>query len=448
MCLSPAKCLLILLFLFPGIIGLAQTTASSGTNTSNPLTGQENDPYSKYGIGELMNGNSVMLRGMANATSAYESPFELNTDNPASYSFLQLTTFEIGMMASTRVVTGNVNGINADYTTGTTTITYLQLGMPVSKSKNAGICFGFKPISHMYYNLVDTNYNSPIGQVINSYNGTGGLNYAYLGGAGKYKGLSLGINLGYLFGTFRKTTAVIPNDTNAINRSNTTQYTNYTRIGGLYWKGGAMYLCKLDSTHTLHIGGTFTMKQNITEHLDAFQISSYNFGDTLVNDTSASSVNGKGLLKMPMSYSIGVMLSKNDKWNLSIDYSATNWGGFQSTPDTTMNLAVGSKSSRISIGGEITPNITDIRSYSARITYRLGFYYGNDYLTINGTSLPEYGFTAGLSLPVRKSTSHLHTSLDIGRLGVNSNNLLQETYVRFSLGISFNQQWFIPRKYD
>ncbi len=58
-----------------------------------------------------------------------------------------------------------------------------------------------------------------------------------------------------------------------------------------------------------------------------------------------------------------------------------------------------------------------------------------------------YGITLGASLPFRRTLSKLHTSLDVGRLGTTTNGLVQETYVRLTLGISFNDKWFIPRKY-
>lgn len=448
MYLSRAKCLFVLLFLYPGISALAQTTATSGSNSSNPTNGHENDPYSKYGIGEMVNANNVMLKGMGSATSAYENPYYINSDNPASYASLQLTTFEMGLTASSRVITGNLNGVSTSYTTGTGSISYMQLGIPLSRKNNAGMCLGFKPISHVYYNLVDSSFNTPIGTVFNSNNGEGSLNYAYIGGAGRIKKLSFGANVGYMFGTIRKTTAVVPIDSAITNRAYIAQYTNFTRIGGIYWKAGAIYKTKIDSQLTLRIGGTLSIQQKITEHFDAFQISSYNFGDTNANDTTGRLVNAKGNLTMPTTFSIGVMLSKNDKWNLSVDYTSTMWSGFKSTPDTGMVYGIGNSSSRFSIGGELTPNINDIRTYSARMTYRFGLYFGSQNLNLNNTTLPVYGFTGGLSFPIKKSTSHLNTSIDIGRLGQTTNNLLQETYVRFSLGMTFNHIWFIQRKYD
>ena len=180
--------LLLVFLLLTGIRVSAQTsTASTTDNTSSPLDGRENNPYSKFGIGELSNGNSTVLRGMGNITSAFENPYEMNTDNPASYSFLGRTTFEMGATASVRFIKGG----GLEYTAGTASISYFSLGFPVGK--HGGFCLGFKPISQVYYSMVDTINapQSPIGSVARSYSGEGGLNYAYLGGAWQYKGLSL-----------------------------------------------------------------------------------------------------------------------------------------------------------------------------------------------------------------------------------------------------------------
>ena len=149
-----------------------------------------------------------------------------------------------------------------------------------------------------------------------------------------------------------------------------------------------------------------------------------------------------------MSYSIGVMIARNDKWNLGLDYTATQWSNFASTPDSHLTEQVGSGSYKISLGGELTPDMNNIRNYWSRVTYRMGLYYGTDYLKINNTALPFYGLTLGGSLPFRKSLSKLHMSMDIGRLGNTSNGLIQQTYFKFTLGVSFNDKWFIPRKYD
>ena len=433
----PAKFLVVVL-----VLSCMGTVSAQTSSVSNPTNGRENNPYSKFGIGQLWNGNNTVLRGMANASSAFESPYEVNADNPASYSFLQRTTFEMGATASNTTLVG----AGERYKTGTVSVSYMNLAVPAGK--NAGLCLGFRPVSRTYYNMADTVLGSPIGKVINSYNGEGNMNYAYVGAAGKYKELSVGFNLGYMFGNMRNSTTVLPVDTSLTNLAYAAQFNNYTKIGGLYWKGGVMYEHKIDSEYTLRIGGTLSLKQSLTERLDAYQVSTYNFGDTLVNDTVSYPGQQRGKLKMPLSYSIGVMLVKNDKWGLGLDYTGTQWSGFSSSPDSSLNVNIASQSYKVSLGGEYTPNVNDIRNYFSRVTYRFGLYYGSDYLKINNTTLPYYGLTAGASLPFKRSLSRMHVAFDVGRLGVTTNNLIQETYVRFSLGISFNDKWFIPRKYD
>src|SRR5262249_28835629 len=144
--------------------------------------------------------------------------YEVNADNPASYSFLQRTTFEAGATASTRTV----SSAGQTYTTGTATLSYLNLGIPLNK--NAGMCLGFRPYSKVFYNLQDTVLDPALGKTARTYSGDGGLNYAYVGAAYKFKGLSIGFNLGYMFSTLRSTSAVVPLDTVV---AYTAQYTNY-----------------------------------------------------------------------------------------------------------------------------------------------------------------------------------------------------------------------------
>jgi hypothetical protein len=436
-----AKFFLYILLLASGGRVVAQTGSSS-----NPTNGRENNPYSKFGIGELQNGNSAALRGMGSASTAFENPYEMNTENPASYSFLDRTTFELGASATTR----NVAGSGYTYNTGTATLSYFSLGLPINK--HAGVCLGFKPISHVYYNMVDTipsgTITSPIGQVVRSYTGDGGLNYAYLGGAWRHKGLSLGLNVGYMFGALNNITSTIPIDQSSVNRAFTAEYANYNQIGGIYWKAGLLYERKFDSVYTIRIGGTFALAQNLTQRLNGFQISGFNYSDTVVSDTVSNPGEQHGKLKMPMSYSIGVMLAKSDKWGVALDYAATKWSDYSSSLDPTLNTGIASMSSKVSLGGELTPDANNLRNFFSRVTYRFGMYYGSDYVKISGTQLPVFGLTAGASLPVRRSLSHLHLGVDVGRLGTNNNNLIQETYVKFTLGISFNDRWFVKRRYD
>ncbi len=437
----PAKAFTIALFILMSNAIHAQTSS-----ISNPNSERENNPYSKYGIGELWNGNNTALKGMGNITSAFQDPFLINSDNPASYSSLALTTFEGGALGSTRNI---VAATGQSYTSGTASLGYLSIGIPINQK--GGLSLGLRPYAKSYFALLDT-IASPSGQVMRSYAGDGGLSYAYLGASYRIKGLSLGFNLGYMFGTYRKFTSVIGIDSLSTNDIYEAQFAKYNSIGGLYWKGGFMYERKLkDSDYVFRVGGTLTLGQNLNETVSQYRVSIKNFGDTLVNDTSYSDANNKGTLKLPMSYSIGVMLAKSDKWAFGLDYSATNWSQFNSSKDTAMNYGIASSNYKIAAGAQFTPNSADLLNYFSRVTYRMGVYYGTEYVRLQNIAMPVYGLTFGGSFPYKRNTraaSRLHASFDIGRLGTTSNNLLKQTYVRFGLGLSFNEKWFIPRKYE
>lgn len=434
MCRYHAKYFSFLLFIGTSIAGY---TVSGQTSTvSNPISTKENMPYSRFGIGELYNGNNTVLQGMGNITSAYAHPYQINADNPASYSFLRLTTYEAGGQGIVR----NATTSSASYTTGTATISYLAIGLPVGKS--GGISFGLRPYARSFYNLTDT-VNTLLGKTQMASTGLGSINYAYIGGAYQYKGFSLGFNFGYLFGNYRTTTGVINLDTGiAFNPYILTE----RNVGGIYWKGGAMYEGKVKKDMTLRVGATLTLGQDINARRNEAWIGVYNYGDTLIQDTAYSAVEQKGKISLPMSYSVGVQLAGSDKWMVGLDYSGTQWSQFRSFGVADDSLR--SATYRIGLGGSYTPNPTAIRNYFSRVTYRLGFYYGVSNVFLRNTSLPVYGVTVGGSFPFRRTTSQVHASVDIGRAGTTANGLIQETYVRFTFGFTFNDKWFIKRKYE
>jgi len=58
----------------------------------------------------------------------------------------------------------------------------------------------------------------------------------------------------------------------------------------------------------------------------------------------------------------------------------------------------------------------------------------------------DYGATFGLSIPAGRSS--LDIAAKFGKRGNVSTTLLEENYFRIFFGITFNDQWFIKRKFD
>ncbi|GAA4456298.1 hypothetical protein [Rurimicrobium arvi] len=404
-------------------------------NISRPY---ENNPYSRYGVGEEFNAINPAIKAMGGISAVYQDPYIVNTENPASYATIKNFTYEGGAEGRSRTI---ISG-NSRYRTGAFALSYLNLAIPMGKY--AGAVIGFKPVTKVNYLLYDT-VQSLIGPTSYEYSGTGGLNNFFIGAAAKIKGLSVGVNFGYMFGTIRqsnwyKTTVT----TNYVNNS---EFISSNSMGGFNFKLGLTYEHDLGKDYMLRIGGTADLSQKINTEVSEFWISHpFYSSDTTGSDTAYSVKSAMRKITLPGSYSGGIFLAKGDRWGVGVTYKTTNWSQF-SKPNIIDSI--GSSAYKVALGAEYTPNVLSLYKYWQRVTYRAGFNLGNDYVSINGKQANYYAATFGLSLPFRRTNDRIHTSFEIGKLGNSANGLLQQNFIRFNIGVSFNDKsWFVKRKYD
>lgn len=431
MCHTSAKHFLIPVTI--GTFGLLLAGFSSFAQNSN----RENAPYSRYGLGEERNGANTALKGMGTIQSAYANGFNVNTENPASYSALKLVTYEAGAEGSMRTIISK----NQSFGTGSATLSYLTIGIPVGK--HAGMALGLKPVTRVYYNMSDSTELAGIGPAVRGYYGDGNTSYAFIGASGTLKGFSIGANFGYMFGTIRNT-SLVQKQYDTVNAYNT-DFSRFTKIGGVYYELGLQYEAKLKKDLALRLGGTVALSQQLNAAQDEYQVIWRRSSGAAVYDTAVFTNNVKDKITLPLTYSFGAHVLGGEQWTAGVDFSASQWSqyrGYGGQPDSVDN------SYRIAVGGEYTPDPGDIYNYLQRVTYRLGFYYGKDLIRLRNTDINYYAVTAGASLPFRRSADRIHLALELGRRGTETNGLIQENFVRFSLGISLNDKWFIKRKYD
>jgi len=399
---------------------------------------RENSPYSRYGLGEQRPGSlSVPLRGMGGASAAYTSPLQINADNPATYGTLRLTTYEGAAEGGRRVVSAG----GESYTTGTATPAYVRVGIPLGKY--GGMALGFHPETRVFYRLQsDTLQTLGFGRTLTEYRGEGGTNYAFIGAAGTYGGFSLGANVGYLFGNIENASfqQFLDNDTA---RTFAAGFRSARNIGGIYAKGGAHYEGSLNKDLRVRVGATAAWQQSVDVRQRELQTAYRGTSAFLITDT-AYSADTKGTVVLPLRYSVGIGLAHTEKWGIYADYAVQQSGDFRSF-DQPDSLAP--KASRIGLGAEFTPDNTS-RDYLSRITYRLGVQYGQDIVKLRGQELDYFSVTGGASLPFRRSSDRIHLALEGGRRGTQTAGLVRENFLRLSVGISFNDRWFVKRKYD
>ena len=417
---------------------------------------QENSPYSRYGIGNLTPQGNIVNRAMGGISAAVSDAFYLNTVNPAAPANLAFATLDIAVEYNGRNLVDN-NTVGS-YRSNNAIISYLQVGFPLlygnKKAAKKGIMwsanFGLKPISKINYKI-ETNSITAGENVQNLYEGSGGLNEAFVGTALKIKNLNLGVSTGYLFGEKDYSNRMsFQNDTVAFYKSN---YETTTRYGGMFLKAGAQYSFKLKKTgEKLFLGAYGNLRGNYTakksENIETFTYDQ-NGGLSRI-DSVYSKSDIKGKINLPSTLGVGFAVDK-EHLLFGADFEMTNWDDYEffGQKDAVNNSWVAKAGVQFIPASGVTN-----KGYFNFVKYRAGVSFGEDYINADG-KLPVYTISVGAGFPLklRKSfyesqNSVLNVGLEYGNRG-NKNNTIKENLYKISFGLSLNDNlWFRRFKYQ
>lgn len=442
------------------------------------VSGQDNAPYSRFGIGDLVPSTHVNTRGMGGISAGFTDFLSVNFNNPASYA-----AFEAGKeVRSKKLASGRTIldvGINVDnrkliqpaprqsFTASNALFSYVQVGVPLRRGW--GLSFGIRPVSRISYKLEryeklkDPITGQPIDSTVTRFQGDGGSYLATIGTGlnlfrkerknGFEESLSFGVNAGYFFGkkdySSRRT---FINDTVEYAQANYETRTNY---GNIYFNAGLQYRLPL-AGNLLFTAGLFgNLGQNLNATQDRVRETFlYDAGAGYLRlDSVSDSRNNKGTVRLPASYTVGFVIqklpltNKEGAWLLGVDLMQQRWDDYRFYGQTD---SVGNKW-ELRIGGQVNPPPGE--NFFRRLAYRLGFFTGPDYIQLR-PKLPQYGVTMGVAVPIANynrlspnQASVLNLSFEYIRRG-NNDNRLRENLFRFSAGFSLSDIWFIKRKYD
>ena len=418
---------------------------------------QENSPYSRYGLGDMVPKGNIVSRGMGGIVAGYSDYQSINFVNPATYGYIKATIFDIGAEVDRRTLKSTSPA--ARFSATNAVMSYLQLAFPI-KMKNAnkkgifwGMNMGLRPVSRINYKIIKQERLSGIDSLGTIYEGSGGLNQAYLGTALNIKGFSLGVNGGYMFGNKNyKTQLAFLNDTVQYSQSNTESNASF---GGLFITGGIQYEHKIvnkkKKISVLRFGAYGNLKQTMSATRDkTVETVLYDASGNKFRVDSVFESSVKGDVVYPATLGAGVSYQTSN-WLFGADFETTKWQDYRFYNETDMVQ----NSWKIRVGTEYFPlkENTPYKKYFNFVKYRFGFYYGPDYIKV-GNTLPEYGFSfgAGFPLKLRKSyyetqTSILNTAIEFGSRGDKKSNLRENT-LRISVGLSLSDLWFGRAKYQ
>ncbi len=423
------KKIVLVLSLFSGLGAFSQTTTSS--------------PYSREGVGLLSGPQVPQNQAMGGVTAGLRRPGSynnINLANPASYSAIDLTTFDIGM-------SNEFSYLAQDSKTGknyTASLSHLLFAVPVTR--HSALSFGLLPYSRMGYRskragVVDTNDVNYIESR------DGGLSKAYLGyGIQLGKHFSVGANASYIFGKLEENYDVEYAAVGFLNSR--TQYSN--SIGGLAYDYGVQYFGNVSRKVKVTLGYNGSAASHLKSNIR--QLQTLYTTDALGNagvatDTSFFKEQPEQKLTLPASHTVGFAFERSNKWFFGADVNFTQWEKYRLGPQNPgLQNSLG-----IAVGGQITPDINSVTNYLKLIDYRLGFKYNKTYLKLNDSDIKETAITVGFGfpLPANRSTFYkINLAAEIGQRGTMDNDLVRDRYINVHLGFTINDKWFQRYKFD
>ncbi|MBP7931116.1 MAG: hypothetical protein KAZ11_00625, partial [Chitinophagaceae bacterium] len=223
------------------------------------IQAQENSPYSRYGLGDLIPQQNILNRAMGGISTAYADYSTVNFANPASYAELKITSYDIGLDYNSRLLKAldPPRRFNSAYLIPS----YFQLGLPLSKTKNWGMNLGLRPISRINYDIRVDKRLEGIDSVRYTYQGNGGSYQAFTGLGYGNKHFNVGFNVGYMFGTKEYSSRLnFLSDSIAYKSTNSA---DSTRFGGIFFSAGVQYKIQLNEKVTLRLGAHGNLQTNM-----------------------------------------------------------------------------------------------------------------------------------------------------------------------------------------
>ena len=402
-------------------------------------------PYSMFGIGQVRDKTmNTRLKGMGGVTNAMGDKNMVNAGNPASYAMIDTLSFlfDAGIYAKSSTFSTSTLSERASCAS----LDYVSMGFALTNWWKMAV--GVQPYSSVGYNILTTYYSDEVGNCAELFKGEGGLSQVYWGNAFRIgKHFAVGANASFVFGDSKSTTTLAYPDSTYMVCS---RRSREMMVRSFLFDYGLMYQGKVGADLTLNVGATYNQKINLhgiqttfIRTIESDDLENLSGLTEYLIDTVAYATNDNAVYGMPHGLGFGVSLQKNNRWKIGADFNWAQWSAFERN-----GVNEGLQDSwSVAVGGEFLPTSTSISSYWTRVSYRLGGFYEQTFLNINGHSINKMGVTMGMSLPVPRTLSKVDLALEVGKCGTKSDNLIQEGYVNLTVGVSIFERWFIKRKY-
>ena len=423
---------------------------------SSLAAAQQTSPYSRFGVGQIVDNEPVHLLGMGHMSTAYKDSVHTNMSNPATLGNKEFSSIDLGFNLTYHSLREQEEA--QEVVDGAPM--YLSYTFPVNKSKTWGMGLGARSYSSKKYAVTTPVVNN---QYFIDYEGEGNTYNLFLQtGAELFDNFTLGVDGGIFFGTLKDETY----NNFLITSNNGSGSRLQQKIRGFSLDVGSQYTTELGQNLNLTLGGNYKLESelNNTKTSETFLFNIVSFDQTddgtirVLNrsefDNETTETKDENFV-LPSEISFGGFLSKQEKWSLGIDAKFGNWEDFQGANDDSSVQY--QNSMEFSLGGSFIPKYRNPDRAFESFEYRYGGYYKQTNLNISGESINDYGLTLGTSFPinqnrpgerVRRIPSNIDFAINIGQKGTLDQNLVQDNYVKAIFGMNLNDIWFVRKKYD
>lgn len=412
--------------------------------------------YSRFGLGIPENQAQGFNKAMAGTGLGYRAGNRINTLNPASYSAIDSTTLllDAGMTGAFGNMKQNGNKVNVYLCR----LDYVNVGLRLYR--NLGLSAGFMPYTTIGYDFTSTSQVAKDPNTLHPitsttyYSGDGGLHQVYVGlGYKVFKELSIGANASLLWGDYQHTVLQTYSTGDGSSSYNGLNSAENAEIRTWKLDLGAQYPIRLTPNDVLTIGAVASIGHKIKS--DATMLRVTDEQDDEVPDTI------RNAFDLPHTYGVGATWRHKGNLVVGMDFKHELWQSCRTPQIITENgkpvfdSRTGGYKNRfkVALGAEYTPN-PFAPYYRKRIQYRIGASYSTPYLKVNGADGPkEYSVTAGVGLPIPFTRSNAAASRTMVNLGLewlrrapSVANQITENYIMLSVGVTFNEAWFMKYK--
>jgi len=405
------------------LIALVALTILAPAVTAQDLV----SPYSKFGYGILNDNATSMQRQMGGIGYAMTGGRQINAMNPAAYASRDTLTFLFDMGLDFAIIkTREGDKSEKQYGGG---LDYITMQFPAGK--RVGMSLGLIPYSSVGYS-----FGSDINNGVAKREGTGGLNQLYLGaGVRTFKGLNLGVNISYLFGTtFNDVYATTTSQQQAL-------FEQVMEVRDYHLQFGAQYSYNITPKHRLTAGLTYSPGKSLLGRTWVVKYAVDNTS-TLPDTVASSRLNGN--FSLPDTWGAGINYEWNNRLMAEIDFTYQPW---KNVKFQEMDNFIASKFDnrwRIAAGLQYTPNPRG--GYFKRMNYRLGGFYNHDYIMVNDNNVKDFGLSAGFGFPAVAGKTVINLGFEWRHRTSSPVKLVTENYFNITLGINFNERWFMQSK--